>query len=491
VDPGEEAVNVLVRLLARPRTLWDLYVGGCIVLFLMLFARLARETFAPLADERAFVQFTAGAVVFATAAAIGSLAAHRIFEVETCAYSASLPSLARNGRTGILSAGALCIAITAGIGFAFAPDLGDGAVLAIFASLGFGLGVLASDPASGILRRHGFLTILGFLGLAFFVPEIAAMTSDMSWAWLVGAIAIGSGLVLVTLTPARRRDRALTTAATLDRAYAEVDMRSGRWGRPGNAPREGRAPFTSPRRSDGDWIQVALHEWNGTVRGGWIAANCARAAISCACVLAVQWLATRDTVHSSGSIDRLAMDADRAGFIGPSFFLALWVSIVVIGSPALAVHDAHRPIPRARRARIAWLATNAEDLLHSSVLILLLAAVALAAGRLGSVDMNSSLHAWIAASVSVFVCVPFARWLRLAFLDSAHENPGPVRQGVVTGATVILVCGGSSAIVVGLQEARRAPALALVLAAVVALALTRVLWLTALQRHHARRDLAA
>ncbi len=482
---------VLVRLLARPRTLWDLYVGGCIVLFLILFARLGRDSFAPLADERAFVQFIAGALAFATSAAIGSLAAHRIFEVETCAYSASLPSLARNGRTGILTTGALCTAIAAGVGFAFAPDLGNGAVLALLAAIGFGFAVLASDPANGALRRHGFLTILGFLGVAYFVPEIAAITSDTSWAWLAGAIAIGTALVLATLTPERRRERALTTAATLDRAYAEMDLRSGRWGAARRAPRDGRARFEGTRRTDADWIRVALHEWNGTVRGGWVAASVARAAISSVCILALHYMATRKVPGADSAIDRLALSIDRSDLVAaPPFFLALWVSIVVIGSPALAVHDAHRPVARARRARIAWLATTVEDVLHVVLLIVLLAGVALTIEHQTAIQAATNLRVWIGSAVAVFTCVPFARWLRLAYLDTAYENPGPVRQGVATGAAVILMSGGSCAIVLGLHEARRVPELALVIAAVVVLVLTRAVWLVALKRHHARRDLA-
>ncbi|MBL8863908.1 MAG: hypothetical protein JNK02_18105, partial [Planctomycetes bacterium] len=96
---------VLVRLLARPRTLWDVPVVGCLVLLLLLVARFSREAFAPLAGEHEFVELASGTLVFGIAAALGSLCAHRIFELETCAFAAGLPSLRRAGRGGLLVGG--------------------------------------------------------------------------------------------------------------------------------------------------------------------------------------------------------------------------------------------------------------------------------------------------------------------------------------------------------------------------------------------------
>ncbi|MBL8860534.1 MAG: hypothetical protein JNK02_00855, partial [Planctomycetes bacterium] len=433
-----------------------------------------------------------GTLVFGIAAALGSLCAHRIFELETCAFAAGLPSLRRAGRGGLLVGGALCVVLAALVGQAFAPDLGQPAVLALFAALGFGLAVFATDPANFLLRRHGFLTLLGFFAIAALVPELAGLAGGAPWAALPVALALGTALVLATLSPARRRERALTTNATVDRVYSEMDVRSGTWGPAPAAPRAGRAPFTGPRRTDFDWARVALHERTGFVRGGWIDAGLVRGAISCAGLLAYHWVATSNRTDGGGVIDRLLQPATESGSLALTpLFMALWVSIVVMGSPSLAVHDSHRPLSRARRARVAWLGTTLEDGLHLGTLLALLSVVAFAAGRYAGADAAPSLRLWAGSAVAVFALVPFARWLRLRFLDTARTNASAVRQGVVTGVAVtVLVCGSSGAVLL-LRAARGVPDVVLAVVGLAVLALAYAAWSMALRRHHARRDLSA
>lgn len=484
-------MSLFLRLLVRPHALWDAFVAAGMVFVLLLVGRALRPAIAALPAGTDTVEFTTGALSFLIAGAIAGVLALRLFELSVCSFAAVLPGVRRAIRAVLVAGLVLCMVAAAAIGFAIAALRSDAPGLASLAALGFGLSALASDPASRFLRRHGLLTLLGLFLASIASPEFLEISARAPEVVLVCSLSAALLCVGVTCTPSRHRIRASTTSGTLDLAYREQDMHSGAWARPIDAVRARADRFRGVRRSDLDWARAAWHEWKGNLWGGWIPTVLMQAAITFCCVLVFHWLATSADPGTGGALVRFARDTSSTNLlVGPAFFAALWITLIELGSPALFVHGVHRPLSRARRARVAWLASSAEDLLHAGSLLVLLVIAGVLLARYLTVSAGPPTGTWIGLTVATLVVMPIGRWVRLVFLDSAHGNPGPVRQGVVTGVTILALSFVASGLTVAWREAGGFGAVWPPLVGLCAVIVTRALWFTALARHHARRDLA-
>jgi hypothetical protein len=188
-----------------------------------------------------------------------------------------------------------------------------------------------------------------------------------------------------------------------------------------------------------------------------------------------------------------APSGPRTGFtVGLSFFLAIWFTMANLNTPFLPVISAHRPLARARRTRVAWLAALADDVLAVLAICVATALLALVAQRLRpDLQVAPGLPVWLPHVLVLLLTAPVARWARLRFLDVAHGQPGAVRQGVVAGVTISVLAAGCSWLAAVWSRSTHAPVAVSLIAFTAALAVLHVLWFQALARHHARADLAA
>lgn len=483
---------ILPRLLWRPATVWNVVLGASLALGLLLAVRGIRSGVAPIADESQWVEFATGVIVFVGAITVAGWLAFSVFELLQCGFSAGLPALRRRARTEMLTFAAV-LAIGAGVfGAYFGHGVRDGAVLAALAALGFGLGIFSSDPHSRRRKGHAFVLLLVLLLVAVEVPEFAAWSRAAPYAVLPPVFALAALLVVIPFRAARLRAHAAMRTADMDLAYRELDLRSGQWGWVRKAPRDGAAPASAPRRSDWDWARATLHESQGFVRGGWLGAGVARALIATVCMLVAHAILGWKQFPTADAWERLGRSLDDAGsFFGPHYTLAIWVVLVCIGAPVFPVQDVHRPTSRARRGRIAWLVTAVEDAVFTAALlaVIVLVSVVLAILR-PETRVDPSWPSWCYAVLVVVALSPLVRWARMRFLDTVRGNPGPVRQGIVTGIAVGVLLGVTLILHFAWVHART-PQRALHIAMVVlVLVILRWAWFVALHRHARTRDLA-
>lgn len=484
---------VLTRLLARPLTLWNLFVLGSLGLLLAQGAWLVRGSLATAGGPTSSSEGLVVALLVA-ASVLGALASWTSFEILSCPFSAGVPRLGARLRDESVGLCVLAGLLTGGVAYAVAGP-GAGAATGAMSMLAFGLCFFGFDPRSRPRRGQGWIYVALFMALAVVTPEVPRWGQLGLAATMLGAITLAPVLVLVPFTRERVRARALTDAAHLDPAYREIDVRSGSWGLHLHAPRDGAMRPAGTLRTDWDWARATLHEARGWQRGGWIGAALAGGLFfgSISVVLAVSFSGEGDWItRLAGALVAVPSTVREGLDVGLAFFLTIWFTMGTLNTPFQPVISAQRPVSRARRARIAWLTSSIDDVL---VVFAIGGAAALfatlARALRPDVAVAPGLSTWVPHVLVLLLAAPPARWARLKYLDVARGQPGPVRQGVVSGITIVVLAVGCSGLATVWSRAGGVPVVAQVLALLGVLALVHWVWFRALVRHHTRADLAA
>lgn len=477
---------VLPRLFVRPLTLWNLALAGMLSAGFLLAARGIRGELVALSLAERSPDFVPVAVTFVASTILGAIVASSVFELLCCPFSAALPALLRRARNETALLVAACTLAVAAVGMLAAPTRAEGLALALFAAFGMCVGVFTSDPRSRPTAFVGFLTLIAFLAFTVEAPEIFAWVVRSPWIAAPLLLALGAFFLWRPFVAVRQRARATTRGADLDRAYRELDLRSGTWGSQISAPRAGTAPRSGTRRTDLQWALATLHETQGFQRGGWIGSALTRAAIGAVFVLVGQWVVASHAFPDADRIEQLGWLVKRNGGS-----ITLWFVLLAVTAPFLPAMSTPRPLARPRQARIAWLGTLIEEGALLAALLGILAALAALVGFLRpQTSSDPSWPSWYFSTLVATALLPLARWARLRFLDTAEGNPGPARQGLVCGIVAgVLLLASIFALQAWAQARPTAQALQIA-AWSLAVVIGRGLWLAALERHMRTRDLA-
>ncbi len=485
---------ILPRLLWRPATLYNLFVAVAMAAVLGRGAWIARSAWNDDAPGPATALILACTIA---ATGVGAIAAWSSFEMALCTCTAALPGLARRLRAELWVLGAACALAAAAAAEIAAALHADPAACAGLAALGFGLGVYVSEPRAARGSPRGWLCFGLVAALVLFSPTLGARIAELPLAATPLAVAAAAVLVALPFTRARQRARVVTPTQEIGMAYAQPDLRSGVWGAQLTAPDSGVPRWKQRLASDRDWMRATLHEVHGYRRGGWIG-TAVGAGFFWALVI-VAWFAYLGW-EDHGDLAGVALNLRGALLesnpgrlsVGTAFFLAIWLGMGLILTPCTPVTTLLRPVSRSRRARLAWRASLAWTVVALGTVA---ACLALAAEwvrwRDPAAPEAAGLPEWLRAVVVLAILWPIAQWARIRFIDASPVPPGPVRQGVVGGITVIALAAAATFVAQVWAKASGTPVALQLAAAALLFANAQWIWRTVLDQHFRRVDLRA
>jgi len=515
---------VLVTLLGGWRFVVTLIPLATITYGLFMLIFFVRGAVLPIDDPALATAFHAGGATFLVAGLIGALLATRLHALRSCPFADDLPGLERRAALELLILGAVVFGLAAGAGplVAHWGDRGGSAdavivssyFLPLMAALGYAVGVFNSDPREGFPRPWQVVPWVLAMTPVFFAPELAQITSGQPWLWLTGACVLAFVLLECTGTAANRRAR------TAPRPRGPMWLGDGwnvRDGSTRGQPATERASrrvappnFVGVRRTDWEWARATLHEIHGAHRGGWLgsvtAITVAVTVVAAALLVAhgafAGQLATGGGITAGAlSLDPLREPPALGRWVLITGFMAWMISIMVLGAPFSSPVSALQPISRRRRARVAFLMTQAQELsiLGVGFALLLLGGAALSFhdGPERATSVLMVFSQWAGSVTAIVLLMPLARWARLRAVD-ARSHPairtelGLAGQVVAEGAVQLPLILGSVALVVVWVAARSLPPAGGTLVAiltVIAFFGLRWWWAVALDRFYARCDL--
>jgi len=480
-------MSALLQLLRRPMTFWYVALIGFTLFGVhalgdALRGVAAREEDARAATALVLVPFGAGAVL-----------AWSCFELLVCPWSRFLPRLRTRLATG-LSVFALLAAAGAAVFGAFRPELPGALGSGAFAFLGFGLGVLATDPQSASRKPVGALLFLAFFAGVLAAPELVRAAIGAGVLFVPLALCAGAAALLLPFGDRRSRARALRSPEEFLGGLENPDLRLGslaNW-KPGDG--EG-APLPGggrPLRSTADHVRATLFELHGGRHGAVAAlviAPLIELAIVLATVAAVFALRTGTEQPSFAEWLLAALAGERARQSG--IILACWSGMCLMVQPSVPLARPGRPVSRERLGAIVWRVATLQSLLRLGVVVAALSLLLVALASFTGAPGGGDVPAFLVAAAVITCCAPAAQWLRLRFIDSLPQPPGPLRVGLLIGAVLaVLVLG---VVLLGERDVERFldtwPTGALPAAWLLLFLAAQCAWRAAARRHFRRCDL--
>lgn len=496
----------VLRLLARPVTLWNVAVIAVLAGILGRVAFVARggqdasAELAPevLAHSRDLVVMLGSVLV---PGAVGACLGWSVFELLLCPFAPLLPRVARRLVTGLTLAGLLTAAGTAW----WCEQRPGPQVPLLFcaqAFLWFALAFFWSDPSFVRLgAARWILQAIAWLPI-FAAPEIVAAFEEAPW--ILGPLAPLAGIVLLCI-PFRRsalRVRVLDPECAQALSYRSDDIRrdSAQYGSERAAARVAWRPL---RRLAGsrDWAQAALYEGFGWVRGGWLGAVAGNALFwsgaLAAIALFVGFGKNRSWSEALAYLHGVLHGPSPGGpdhplALAPSL-LPVWVAMFFIANPLGLFAGPFYPLSRERRAEATWRAELALILalvLSFAVVLGVAGEIAHRAGHLPARDRG--LPEFLRALVPAAVLAPLPQWARLRFVEGRTRRTGAVLAATLMGVTgVALIAPTLACSVAWRDELDELPVAVQIALFALLFAAAQALWREVLRRHFRTRDLAA
>jgi hypothetical protein len=434
----------ILRLLARPATLWNLLILGTFATVLGRIAWLlqARVDPASVAAHGANERGWQIAVLIFTGT-LGGLLGWTVNELLLTPGAPLLPGLRRELRRGLVVLGGAS-ATAAVLAYAAADGVHPWPVVWTLGAAAFGLCALVSDP---LLPGSGWVVLLVALAELAWLPRSLQALGSAPFASSAALLALGLAGVELLLRPGALRRRPELPAADLGVAYRS-EAATVNWTMAGASGQRLRVRLPEERLEGlGGWMRAAFLENFGWRRGGVAGAVCGHAAMFwtiflLAAALAKSWLSSESREQLLPTVRNLMQSAD--GSSSATGWIATATALFWISNSHMLRTTTGYPLSRAQRARAVWWATLATNVGLHLALALVISAASLLVGWLCGESWlwPGSDHARVLALSLLFS--PLVQGARVRFIDGKARQPTSLELGIVTGVAV-------STLVVGLM----------------------------------------
>jgi hypothetical protein len=482
---------ILLRLLWRPFTLWNVVVTGGLAVVVGLLVLVLRA--GPVEGSRAVENVVAAARVQLSVdvvlvpMALGLVVGWALFEWLLAPQAARLPRVRRRLFRELLGAALLVAILTALIADAHPGAQSPPPFLAA-GFLWFAFGVVWSDPlfqAGGALR-WGLLALL--LGLVGGAPETMFLLQAHPGSGGAIAVILGASLLALPFHPAAMRVRATHPDCQASTAY-------GQGGSEAALARARTRMRWNPGRTlngAGDWTRAALYEGLGPTGRTWFGAIVRAALVWSTCLIVGELIAGAFKVQDRNELlERLTahlLGASGKGIPATVYMVPMFSAVVLAASRLVPEGAGAPPLSRAQRAEVAFrtsLALSVGFLLAFAVVIGIAAGVVSRLGPTATPVEGLPRYLRPCLAALALAPLPFAVGLRFA--------PGR-RLDASANLRAAFVCGiaGLPAILLALLWdglGTRVPGFVQLALVGVLFLVGQVLWRRELQRHFRTRDL--